>query len=478
QLTDYFTGISGITEYSPALSVSNNDDILYSYYRAQKYTIYNAKIADFKAKNVGVQELNFDAAALPPAKSVGVNIINANLNNFERFERIPKDSIRTIAYKPKFKLDYLSSNGVGASVGRFGTGLASGIQGVFSDILGRNQIFATAAVNGEIYDFGGQVAYVNQQSRINWGAVGSHIPYVSGQVSAAVENIPGVGQTYIENYDIIRTFEDQFSVFASYPFSRNHRFEAGSGISRYSYRIDRYSNYYDYNSGYPIGNDRKKLSRDDAAAFYGVFFDPFTTVQLNAAFVGDNSYSGMTGPLDGFRYRLGIENYQGDYKLNAITADVRRYVRLKPITVAGRIYTYTRMGRDENRLYQMYAGYGYLIRGYDANSFYRNGTTSTGAGEFDINQLVGSRIAVANFELRLPFTGPEKLAAVESKFLFSDLNLFFDMGLAYDNDSKVAFRSSPRTINGYMERIPAMSAGVSLRVNVFGYFILEPYYAI
>lgn len=478
QLTDYFTGISGITEYSPALSVSNNDDILYSYYRAQKYTIYNAKIADFKAKNVGVQELNFDAAALPPAKSVGVNIINANLNNFERFERIPKDSIRTIAYKPKFKLDYLSSNGVGASVGRFGTGLASGIQGVFSDILGRNQIFATAAVNGEIYDFGGQVAYVNQQSRINWGAVGSHIPYVSGQVSAAVENIPGVGQTYIENYDIIRTFEDQFSVFASYPFSRNHRFEAGSGISRYSYRIDRYSNYYDYNSGYPIGNDRKKLSRDDAAAFYGVFFDPFTTVQLNAAFVGDNSFSGMTGPLDGFRYRLGIENYQGDYKLNAITADVRRYVRLKPITVAGRIYTYTRMGRDENRLYQMYAGYGYLIRGYDANSFYRNGTTSTGAGEFDINQLVGSRIAVANFELRLPFTGPEKLAAVESKFLFSDLNLFFDMGLAYDNDSKVAFRSSPRTINGYMERIPAMSAGVSLRVNVFGYFILEPYYAI
>jgi len=479
QLTDYFTGISGITEYSPALSVSKNDDILYSYYRAQKYTIYNAKASEFKAKKVGVQEINFDAAALPPAKSVGVNIINANLNNFERFDRIPKDSIRTIPYKPKFKLDYLSSNGVGASVGRFGTGLASGIQGVFSDILGRNQIFATAAVNGEIYDFGGQVAYVNQQSRINWGVVGSHIPYVSGQVSAAVENLPGVGQTYIENYDIIRTFEDQFSVFASYPFSRNHRFEAGSGISRYSYRIDRYSNYYDYGSGFPIGNDRKKLSRDDAAAFYGVFFDPFTTVQLNAAFVGDNSFSGMTGPLDGFRYRIGIENYQGDYKLNAITADARRYVRLKPITVAGRIYTYTRMGRDENRLYQMFSGYGYLIRGYDANSFYRNGTASnTGSGEFDINQLVGSRIAVANFELRLPFTGPKKLAAIESKFLFSDLNLFFDMGLAYDNNSKVAFRSSPRTINGYMERIPATSAGVSLRVNVFGYFILEPYYAI
>jgi Tol biopolymer transport system component len=479
QLTDYFTGISGITEYSPALSVSNNDDILYSYYRAQKYTIYNARSSEFRPKKIDVQELNFDAANLPPARSVGVNIINANLNNFERFERIPKDSIRTIAFQPKFKLDYLSSNGVGASVGRFGTGLASGVQGVFSDILGRNQIFATASVNGEIYDFGGQVAYVNQQSRINWGVVGSHIPFVSGQVSASIENIAGVGQTYIENFDMIRTFEDQISAFASYPFSRNHRFETGSGISRYSYRIDRFSSYYSNSSGFPIGSDRRKLSREEASAFYGDFFTPFTTIQLNAAFVGDNSFSGITSPLSGFRYRVGIENYRGDFNLNAITADARRYIRVKPITIAGRIYTYTRMGQDENRLFQMFAGNGFFIRGYDANSFYRNGASAnTGQGEFDINQLVGSRIAVANFELRLPFTGPEKLAAIESKFLFSDLNLFFDMGLAYDNDSKVAFRSAPRTINGVMERIPATSVGVSLRVNVFGYFILEPYYAI
>lgn len=485
QLTDYFTGISGITEYSPALSVSASDDIVYSYYRAQKYTIYNAKASEFKPVNIDVRELNFDAAALPPAKSVGVNIINANLNNFERFERIPGDSIRTIAYKPKFKLDYLSSNGVGASVGRFGTGLSSGIQGVFSDILGRNQIYATAAVNGEIYDFGGQVAYVNQQSRINWGAVGSHIPYVSGQVTAALENLPAQGggsvTVYNERYDIIRTFEDQFQVFASYPFSKNHRFETGTGVSRYSYRIDRYNNYYEYNGGfigYPIGANREKLSREDAAQTYGIDFKPFTTVQVNGAFVGDNSISGLTSPLDGFRYRLGLENYQGDYKLSALTADARRYVRLKPITLAARVYTYTRFGRDENRLYQMYAGYGYLIRGYEANSFYKTGSTSTNG--FDINQLVGSRLAVANFEIRLPFTGPAKLAAIESKFLFTDLNLFFDMGLAYDNDSKVAFRSEPRLVggtNGYYERIPAMSAGVSLRVNVFGYFVLEPYYA-
>ena len=486
QLTDYFTGISGITEFSPALSVSRNDEVVYSYYRAQKYAIYNAKASEFKPNPVDKRAINFDAAVLPPSKSVGVDIINANLNNFERFETITSDSIKEIGYKPKFKLDYLSSNGVGASVGRFGAGLSSGVQGVFSDILGRNQIYASASVNGEIYDFGGQVAYINQQSRINWGAAVSHIPYVSGSVSAIQADDPRLGQVIIQRYDIIRTFEDQVQLFAAYPFSKIHRFEAGTGVSYYSYRIDRYNTYYSLN-GIPLASDKKKISKEEAEQDYRISFKSFKTYQLNGAFVGDNSFSGVTSPLSGFRYRLGIEGYLGDFKLGALTADFRKYLRLKPITVAGRLYSYSRFGPDEGRLYPLYVGYNYLIRGYEANSFYKNGNTSTNG--FDINQLVGTKIAVANFEVRLPFTGPKKLAAIESKFLFSDLNAFFDIGLAYEKGSKVAFRSepsflgtrqNPRTgaIEDVYERIPAMSAGVSLRVNVFGYFVLEPYFAI
>src|SRR5690606_1621736 len=40
RLTDYFTGISGITEYSPAMSISNDDDIVYSYFKGNQYNIY------------------------------------------------------------------------------------------------------------------------------------------------------------------------------------------------------------------------------------------------------------------------------------------------------------------------------------------------------------------------------------------------------------------------------------------------------
>lgn len=512
QLTDYFTGISGITEYSPALSVSRNDDILYSYYRRQKYTIYNAAAGQFKSAPVNPTAVDLSAGTLPPIKQTGIDLINANLSNFERFERVDDHLIKPAKYRPQFKLDYLASSGVGASVGRFGTGLNSGIQGVFSDILGRNQIFATASINGEIYDFGAQVAFVNQQGRINYGASVSHIPYISGLYVQDFNKDPEVEQAsggtyngvYTEGTDMIRTFEDQVQLFAAYPFSRIFRFEVGTGASYYSYRIDRWSNYsYGYvNSNnalerlsYPYDADRRKLPKAEAEAYYGTSFKSFAVYQLNSAFVGDNSFFGMTSPLQGFRYRLGIESYLGDYNFQAVTLDLRKYVRTEPVTFAARFYSYTRIGKDQQGLYPLFVGYPYLIRGYEAGSFYR----STGNASSFIDQLTGSKLAVANFEVRLPFTGPKKLAAFESKFLFSDLNLFFDIGLAYNSNSKIHWTlpdnantsaggnnniSNPingfNTLNGtnVIDRAPAMSAGASLRVNMFGYFVLEPYFAI
>jgi hypothetical protein len=94
---------------------------------------------------------------------------------------------------------------------------------------------------------------------------------------------------------------------------------------------------------------------------------------------------------------------------------------------------------------------------------------------------------VANFEVRLPFTGPEKLAAIKSKFFFTDLNLFFDAGVAWNGGDQIKFQKAPdvigtnpdgTTIYNTNQRVPALSAGVSLRINLFGALILEPYYAL
>ncbi|WP_457288007.1 basic secretory protein-like protein [Pedobacter sp. UYP24] len=499
QLTDYFTGISGITEFSPALTVSNNDDIIYSYYRSQRYTLYNSAVSNFRSKPVDANAVNFDAAILPPKESTGVDVVNSNLGNFERFEKTSADSMRLVPYRPKFTLDYLANSGVGVSTSRFGTGVQGGVVGMFSDILGRNQIIANLSVNGEIYDFGGLIGYINQQKRINWGIALSHLPYVTGYREIVADQLSYTDGTKVDvindRTNLIRTFEDQIQLFGSYPFNKVHRFEAGGALSYYSYRVDRISNYYDYNGRY-ITSEKKKINTKDATTEFRTPLNAFNIFQVNASFVGDNSISGMTSPLDGFRYRIGAEQYFGDYKFSAVTVDARKYVRLKPITLAARTYNYLRIGKDGENLYPLYVGYPYFIRGYEANSLYNS---NSGSG-FNINQLSGSKIAVFNFEVRLPFTGPKKLAQIPSKFLFSDLNLFFDAGLAWSQGSKVVFKSQPtyNTVNvkdesgndvldsggnpvttqSTNERVPAMSVGISLRVNVFGYFVIEPYYAI
>ncbi|MDB5109382.1 MAG: translocation protein TolB [Mucilaginibacter sp.] len=489
QMTDLFTGICGITEYSPALSISNNNDIVYSYYRAQKYVLYNAKASDFTAKTVNAENLNFDAAMLPPLRSAGVDLINSNLNNYLAYKKISSDSVKTQPYQPQFKLDYLASSGVGVSASAFGTGLASGVQGVFSDILGRNRIYAGAAVNGEIYDFGAQVLYLNQQGRWNFGGGVSHIPYqfanynvLSTTYTANGKSVPATE----ERYDLIRIFQDQVSLFTSYPLSKKTRIEVGSGVSAYYYRVDRYSTFYDA-AGNVLDYQKNRISNsaynaDPLNKAYPL--TPFTIFPVNASLVGDNSFFGVASPLNGYRYRLQAEYDFGTYQFFAPTIDLREYVRVAPVTFAARLYGYGRFG-NSNGLYPLYIGYPFLIRGYEAQTFY-NGSSKPSNG-FTIDQLSGSRTAVANFEVRLPFTGPEKLSQIKSKFFFSELNFFFDAGLAWNAGNQIKFQTAPdkigtdangNTVYNTNQRVPALSSGISLRVNIFGYFVLEPYLAV
>jgi len=459
------TGISGITPLSPAISIARNtDQIAYSYYSKASYKIYSASYEDFKSIEVSPDTVNFDAATLPPLKRLSVDIVDKNLTTRKKLSDNPEGSFFSKPYLPKFKLDYIGNTGVGISASRFGTGMAGSVDMLFSDIIGNNQIYAGLALNGEIYDFGGQVAYFNQKRKINWGSSLSHIPWSYGMIALVYDSLL-IGDNYqiVENlrFDKLRTFEDQISIFAYLPISQTRRIEGGVSFSHYSYRIDRFNTYYDL-YGFKIGMTREKIPAPDG----------FSIQRIDIAYVEDNSFFGMASPFQGHRMRFQLEKYYGKINLFSGLFDYRKYIYMKPFNLSFRLYHYGRYGKSSevSLLYPLFIGMPGLVRGYDWNSFYKNQTMDG----LTVNHLIGSRMCIGNIELRLPVSGPEKLALIRSGLFFTEIALFLDVGLAWDSQHIPGLKWEAYS---YEERAPVFSTGISLRVNLFGSMIIEPFYA-
>jgi len=469
RLTNYVTGISGITAFSPAISVSRYGKLIaYNYYFNSKYQIWTASETEFSPTMVDRNYINLDAGTLPPLKHLAKNLVDTTLYSRKEIPELPVESIKEVPYRSKFKLDYISNNAsIGVSTGIVRNNMGGSINAIFSDIVGNNQLYTSLALNGEIYDFGGQVVFINQKGKIKWGGAVSHIPYLYGSMFITEDSID-FQDTRIPvinlAVDYMRMFEDNISIFGSYPISQTRRLETTLSSSWYYYRIDRYNNYY-LPEGISIGGNREKLPAPRGSSYQ----------QISLAYVEDNSYFGMTSPMQGHRSRFQIDKYFGTANIFTTLADFRKYFYIKPATLAFRIFNYGMYGKDvENGVIPpLYIGYPWLIRGYEDISY---NNYSMDANDFNVSRLSGTRILVANVEFRLPFTGPERLAIIGSKFLLTDINLFFDSGLAWNSGNKLNLDMKSRGIEDVV-RSPILSTGISVRLNVLGYLVIEPYYA-
>lgn len=474
QLTNLFTGITGITMFSPAISASRQTGkVVYTHYSNDDYNIYSVENAELKPTSLSPIDMYKQAAVLPPFIRTQNDVVNRNLINAP-YEVIATSQIKEVPYRPKFKLDYIGNTGVGVSTGRFGGGLAGGVNGIFSDILGNNQLFGAISMNGEIYDVGGQFAYINQQKRINWGVAVSHIPYLSGYEHLGLDTLTDRNGSKLpvvnSSLDLLRTFEDQFSLFAAYPFSQIRRVEVGGSFARYYYRLDRYSDYYGYSnpndpfSYYYVTNDKNKQPTPEGFSFGQVY----------AALVGDNSNFGVASPLTGHRYRFEAGQYMGVVNMSSLLGDYRRYFRMAPVTLATRNMYMGRFGGDASSgiLPPLYVGYPSLVRGYNARMFANNSNPT----QISINDLIGTQMYIGNVELRYPLTGPERLSGVKSRLFMSELNLFTDGGIAWGAVRPYG-SPNPGNLSANNSKF-VLSSGVSLRVNVFGYLIVEPFVAV
>ena len=470
QRTNIYTGIAGITQYAPAISVSRQTgQLAYSYFYNSEYTIFSAKEEDLQSIRVDGANVNMLAATLPPLDRKGRDMVQASLLNPPNVQDAAAIA-KEVPYKANFALDYIGNTGMGIQTGgSYGTGLAGGVNGIFSDMLGHHQLYGAISMNGELVDVGGQFAYLNQKNRFNWGVSLSHIPYLSGAQYLFPDTVVNRNGDSIAalNYslDLLRTFEDQLSVFGSYPFSTIRRIEAGATFARYYYRLDRYTEYYDPSGFIFLGNTKEKQDVPPG----------FSLGQAYVALVGDNSFFGVASPLAGHRFRLEAGKYLGVVNMNSVTADYRKYFRMAPVTLATRNMFLGRYGEDAGSglLPPLFIGYPSLVRGYDALEYADDAGSSS---RLTINDLIGSRMYVGNVELRFPFTGPERLSAIKSRFVLTELNLFTDGGIAWGSSSflQPSAKEQPAQENSKF----ILSTGISLRLNLFGYLVIEPYYAI
>lgn len=463
QKTKILTGISGMTPLAPAFSVSTKTGVVaYSYYFNGHYTIFAALPEELFSIEVFPLMVDFRAATLPPYNRAVAGIIDRNLSKRMGQPETPIDSFKTVKFRPKFKLDYIANSGMGVSTSQMGTGVAGGVEMIFSDIVGSNLLFTTLSLNGEIYDFGGQVSYINQKNRVTWGATVSHIPYSYAFYGQHFEDATDGNIYNVLTLYHYRIFESVIGGMAQFPVSRTRRFEAGGYLNWYNYRVDEH-NYY-YLGNYYAGYSKEKGDAPDGYALQ----------RLNVAYVVDNSSFGIASPMDGSRQRFQIDKIFGYADYWGTLLDFRKYIYLKPFSIAFKGYYYGRHGKVLNMIYPLYLGYPWIIRGYD-NSAFNNQIFNPGNTSLDPKQLQGNHMATLNFEIRMPFTGPERLTLIKSKYLYTELALFADAGLAWYDHKTVRFKWHP---DNYNERIPVVSTGVSIRVNLFGMLILEPFYAI
>ena len=459
KVTNVATGVSGLTGLSPAFSVAaRSGKIVFNCFEKGTYGIYAARDSLCRGTPWPAADSARYApnAGLPPCG--GGRIVSAYLRD-NATGRPDTNRFTAKPYKPK-----ITSITQGQAYG--GAGVAPGYGGVavggaymlLSDELNDHQLGIGLQMNGDFQSLGGQVAYMNQTRRINWGASISHIPYYyvtrngSHDTTIFIDTVRTRG--IIDSLDWTRLFDDEVRVFAQYPFSVNRRLELSAGMVRYGFKTTREKYFTDtLDNVYSYPSQTVPTATGLGSAL--------TMFSCRCAYVGDYSHYGFTGPISGKSYHFEVAPTLGTLRYTTLIADYRYYWFLRPLTLAFRALHVGGYGSDADRnpFNEFYVGYPTLMR-IRGNISYLDESDSI---------LLGSRIAVGNIEARFPFFGTRQFGLIDFKYLPLDLLAFFDGGLAWNGSSGPVWKLS-KTASG---RVPLFSTGLGVRFNLFGALIAE-----
>jgi surface antigen Omp85-like protein/WD40 repeat protein len=532
QLTDVFTGVSGITPISPALSWARQADRLaFAYYENGEYNVYSVDnprslrhqpyqdrpapgpvmlLAAGAAKRDTTSLASQHRDSAPPASTTAASTVQGASDGAVSVYRPPSGgfrpssgapepgdsvnvgpppvSVRTLLdsaslslpdttefsvrpYSVRFTPDYTARPTIGYARDNFGRGFFGGAAVSLSDMLGDHTLQFAGAVNGRISEAQIFAAYINQRNRMNWGVGGSQTPYYFFLPSTQTLQVDSAGDSAavlslnLQRYVVRDLFAESY-----YPFSRFSRIEVGVHGVDLDIATLSFNDYYVANSGANYGSylfSTATTTHHSSLAY----------VQPSLALVHDNAIFGYVGPFAGGRSRFGISPAFGSKQFTTYTADYRRYLFARPFTLAVRGLFYGNSGRDAN-LFPIYLGSTELIRGYTSGSIFNHEcATAPSVNPQSVTQcdaldrLIGTRIAVANVELRFPLTRSLVLGFLPVGLPPIEGALFYDAGVAWNSGDQLHWRSSAtdaRDVKGLLR-----SYGGAIRVNLLGFVILR-----
>ena len=473
RITRIATGVSGITWSSPAMSVaSRTGEIAFSVFDEFEFHVYTLTPEEVEEGAEVVASADPGPGRnLPPIRSRVPSRVASYLEDWETGLEEPGAFAVEDAeeYVSDLQLDFIGQPTLGVGTDPYGNYLAGGTSAFFSDMLGDRMMAVAVSAQGTVKDIGGQLIYLDQGDRWNWGYGLGRIPYQFLFYSFGEEELNG---RTLPTIDLVRQriFLTQASGLLSYPFSRTRRLEGSFGFTRYSYDLEMDRTIYN-EMGLPVARKRVQLDEFEP--------DPLNLFQGSIAFVGDYSFFGFTSPVRGGRYRFEVEVTEGSASYQTITADYRRYFNPALfMTLAFRGLHYGRYNYDEaiagNQFIRpLFLGYETFIRGYAWESFeQRECGASDSCPVFE--RLFGQRLAVANVEVRIPFLGTEQFGLLDLPYLPMEIVAFTDVGIAWDDENPVDSWSFSTSST---KRVPLVSSGISGRFNILGFMVLEAYYA-
>jgi hypothetical protein len=462
QVTNLYSGVGGITDISPGISVaSKTNRLVFSAYEDSKFDIYRLDSLDsLTGVPVSTAQEEFakanipsDLAMLPPTDQTGGDLLKQM--NDPDFGLPASRKFPETPYNPSLSLDFIGQPYLAAGVDPLGVQLGGGAALFWSDMLGDRSLVTAMQLQtgGGFTNFGALVGYENDKHRWSWGAVVQQVPYTLAQYAAGFDSLNG-NPVFVQQQLSFRQLNREIAGVASYPFDRTKRVEFSGGYEHVGFTEKVETQTYDANSGALLSDQIRTLPTPPS----------IDLATVSGAFVFDNAIYGAVSPLLGQRYRFQVEPAFGSIRFYNIIADYRKYfMPVRPFTLAFRLLHFGRYGSgaDDYRLTPLFIGYQDVVRGYDAGSF--------SATDSSFYRLLGSKMAVFNAELRFPLLGVLGIGKGYYGFLPLETGIFYDAGVAWSAGQKPSF------LSGGTQK-PVHSYGAMARINLLGYIVLEADY--